>query len=45
MVADALSGAAVAGVPLVAWGYGGDAVNVLVLAVLAALAAPSARQA
>lgn len=39
MVADALSGAAVAGVPLVAWGYGGDAVNVLVLAVLAALAA------
>lgn len=38
MVADALSGAAVAGVPLVAWGYG-DAVNVLVLAVLAALAA------
>ncbi len=32
MVADALSGAAVAGVPLVAWGYGGDAVSVLVLA-------------
>ncbi|QUR68504.1 MFS transporter [Mycobacterium spongiae] len=39
MVADALSGAAVAGVPIVAWAYGSDAVNVAVLAVLAAAAA------
>ena len=39
MVADALSGAAVAGVPLVAWAFGADAVNVAVLAVLGACSA------
>ncbi|AKN16498.1 hypothetical protein MHAE_11113 [Mycobacterium haemophilum DSM 44634] len=39
LVSDALSGAAVAGVPLVAWAFGGQAVNVGVLAALAALAA------
>ncbi len=39
IVADALSGTAVAGVPLVAWLFGTAAVNVAVLAVLAALAA------
>jgi MFS family permease len=36
LIADAFSGAAVAGVPLVAWWFGGDAVNVAVLAVLGA---------
>lgn len=39
MAADALSGAAVSGVPLIAWVYGSDAVNVVALASLAALAA------
>ncbi|OBK29004.1 MFS transporter [Mycobacterium asiaticum] len=39
MVADALSGAAVAGVPLVAWAFGADAVNTAVLAMLGACAA------
>ncbi|BDE15874.1 MULTISPECIES: MFS transporter [Mycobacterium] len=39
MVADALSGSAVAGVPLVAWAFGGQAVDVAVLAVLGACAA------
>ncbi|CAM4470807.1 putative multidrug-efflux transporterc/MT1297 [Mycobacterium basiliense] len=39
MVADALSGTAVAAVPLVAWTFGADAVNVVVLAALGALAA------
>jgi H+ antiporter protein len=39
MVADALSAAAVAGVPVVAWAFGAQAVNVAVLAVLGACAA------
>ncbi|BDB44350.1 putative multidrug-efflux transporter [Mycobacterium kiyosense] len=39
MVADALSGSAVAGVPLVAWAFGGQAVDVAVLAVLGGCAA------
>lgn len=39
MVADALSGAAVAGVPLLAWTFGANAVNVVALAILGALAA------
>jgi MFS family permease len=39
MAADALSGAAVAGVPLVAWAFGAGAVNVGVLAALGALSA------
>lgn len=39
MVADLLSGAAVAGVPLVAWSFGADAVNTAVLAGLGACAA------
>jgi MFS family permease len=39
MVADALSGAAVAGVPLVAWAFGAGAVNVVALAILGALSA------
>jgi len=39
MVADALSGAAVAGVPLVAWAFGAQAINVAVLAALGACAA------
>jgi MFS family permease len=39
MVADAMSGAAVAGVPLVAWTLGADAVNVVALAALGALSA------
>lgn len=39
LVSDFLSGASVAAVPLVAWLFGGDAVNVVVLAILAAAAA------
>jgi H+ antiporter protein len=39
MIADALSGAAVAAVPVVAWAYGTGAVNVAVLAALGACAA------
>ncbi len=39
MVADAMSGAAVAAVPVIAWAYGPQAVNVAVLAVLGACAA------
>ncbi|OBK54515.1 MFS transporter [Mycobacterium kubicae] len=39
MVADALSGTAVAAVPLVAWTWGADAVNVAVLAALGACSA------
>jgi len=39
MVADALSGTAVAGVPLVAWTLGAGAVNVVALAILGALSA------
>ncbi|MDT5221304.1 MAG: hypothetical protein QOF15_3409 [Mycobacterium sp.] len=39
MIADALSGAAVAAVPVVAWAYGTGAVNVAVLASLGACAA------
>ncbi len=39
LVSDTLSGAAVVGVPLVSWAFGGEAINVAVLAVLAALAA------
>lgn len=39
MVADALSGTAVAAVPLVAWMWGADAVNVAVLAALGACSA------
>lgn len=39
LVSDALSGAAVAGVPLVAWAFGSQAINVVVLAALAALSA------
>ncbi|SOJ56584.1 putative multidrug-efflux transporter [Mycobacterium simulans] len=39
MVSDALSGASVAAIPLVAWAFGADAVNLVVLATLAALSA------
>jgi MFS family permease len=39
MISDALSGAAVAGVPLVAWAFGAETVNVAVLAALGACAA------
>nr|VTO96596.1 putative multidrug-efflux transporter/MT1297 [Mycobacterium riyadhense] len=39
MVSDALSGASVAAVPLVAWAFGSDAVNVAVLATLGACGA------
>lgn len=39
MVADLLSGAAVAGVPVVAWAFGADAVDTAVLAALGACAA------
>ncbi len=39
MVSDALAGAAVAGVPLVAWAFGAQAINVAVLAALGACAA------
>ncbi|BBX95594.1 MFS transporter [Mycobacterium lacus] len=39
MIADTLSGTAVAAVPVVAWAFGADAVNVTVLAVLGACAA------
>ncbi|BBX72556.1 MFS transporter [Mycobacterium shinjukuense] len=39
MVSDALSGAAVAAVPVVAWAFGAGAVNVAVLAVLGACSA------
>jgi H+ antiporter protein len=38
LIADTLSGSAVAAVPLIAWAVGSGAVNVAVLAVLAALA-------
>jgi MFS family permease len=39
LVSDSLSGTAVAAVPLIAWLFGGDALNLVVLAVLAFLAA------
>jgi MFS family permease len=39
LVSDSLSGTAVAAVPLIAWLFGGDAINVAVLAVLAFFAA------
>ena len=39
LVSDSLSGTAVAAIPLIAWLFGPDAINLVVLAVLAALAA------
>jgi MFS family permease len=39
LVSDSLSGSAVAAVPLIAWLFGGNAINLVVLAVLAFLAA------
>jgi MFS family permease len=39
LVSDALSGTAVAAVPLIAWWFGADAINLVVLSVLAFLAA------